>query len=565
MLALAIASLGCLAASVAATPHQLPLVPSRGPADPASDPADSATRPDYCPQFPPLRPRTHRDIDRALEDVYRTDDFLLQVVDALGAVVRVPTESYDDFGPVGQDPRWLSFVTLHAELERLFPLVYKNLRVTKVNTHALVFHWQGTNDALLPVLLTAHMDVVPVEPSTLDSWVHPPYSGFYDGTWLWGRGSCDDKPDVISLLTTVTSLLEQGFTPRRSFVLAFGIDEESAGYAGAGHIAKYLEETYGRGGIAAILDEGLPYSTRYGGDVIFANPCTAEKGYMDLRVEISTLGGHSSLPPRHTAIGLLAAVITELEAHPLEATLSRDGTAFQELQCAAAYGPEVPEEIRKLAKAAIASDGALEELKDAFLRWQPVAAAQISTTQAVDLISGGVKVNALPELATAIVNHRIAEHSSVRALQERTTALLAPLAARLNLTLDAFGVTVSAGGAGRLVLSDAFGTALEPAPVTPTGHSPPFALLAGTVAETFRAKHGEGGPQVVVQPALALGNTDTKYYWNLTRHIFRYTHAPADAFYNGAHTINEAIKPSAVVEKISFHTKFILNWDEADI
>lgn len=91
-------------------------------------------------------------------------------------------------------------------------------------------------------------DVVPIEPSTVGLWVHPPYSGFYDGTWLWGRGSCDDKPDVVSILwvqiitsmslclprsllrTTVTSLLEQGFTPRRSFVLAFGIDEESAGY-----------------------------------------------------------------------------------------------------------------------------------------------------------------------------------------------------------------------------------------------------------------------------------------------------------------------------------------------
>ena len=61
------------------------------------------------------------------------------------------------------------------------------------------------------------------------------------------------------------------------------------------------------------------------------------------------------------------------------------------------------------------------------------------------------------------------------------------------------------------------------------------------------------------------GNTDTKHYWNLTKHIFRYSQSSYDTFYNGAHTINEAIKPTAVVEKIGFHTKFILNWDEADI
>lgn len=25
------------------------------------------------------------------------------------------------------------------------------------------------------------VDVVPVEPSTIDQWLHPPYSGYYDG------------------------------------------------------------------------------------------------------------------------------------------------------------------------------------------------------------------------------------------------------------------------------------------------------------------------------------------------------------------------------------------------
>ncbi|EKM49934.1 uncharacterized protein PHACADRAFT_130350 [Phanerochaete carnosa HHB-10118-sp] len=518
----------------------------------------------YCPQFAPLYPKTHHDIDEVLEDVYGTEDFLLEVVNAMQAVVRIPTESYDDFGPVGEDPRWQSFVTFHAELERLFPLVHRKLRATKVNKHAPVFHWQGTDDTLLPVLLTGHIDVVPVEPATLDLWEHPPYSGYYDGTWLWGRGSCDDKPDVVSLLRVSTISL-QGFTPRRSFVFAFGIDEESAGYAGAYHISQYLEETYGRNGFAAILDEGLTYGTRYGGDVIFATPCTAEKGYFDLRIEISTLGGHSSVPPRHTAIGMLASVITLLEAHPHETVLSREGTAFQELQCAASYGPEVPDVIRRLVKAAVDDDKALEQLQTAFLEWQPAAAAEISTTQAVDIVFGGVKVNALPEKVTAIVNHRIAEHSSVRELQERTAKILKPVAERYNLTLDAFGKNMTTGGSGRLALSDAFGTALEPSPVTPTGHSPPYVLLAGTIVEAMRKKFGAGGPKVVVQPTLALGNTDTKRYWNLTRHIFRYSHISADALYNGAHTINEAIKPTAVVEKIGFHTKFILNWDEADI
>lgn len=49
-------------------------------------------------------------------------------------------------------------------------------------------------------------------------------------------------------------------------------------------------------GVAA----GGAYGTQYGGDVIFAVPSLAEKGYMDIRVEVTAKGGHSSVPPRHT-------------------------------------------------------------------------------------------------------------------------------------------------------------------------------------------------------------------------------------------------------------------------
>lgn len=39
-------------------------------------------------------------------------------------------------------------------------------------------------------------------------------------------------------------------------------------------------------------------SEQYGS--IFAVPGVGEKGYLDVRVEISSPGGHSSVPPDHT-------------------------------------------------------------------------------------------------------------------------------------------------------------------------------------------------------------------------------------------------------------------------
>lgn len=71
-----------------------------------------------------------------------------------------------------------------------------------------------------------------------------------------------------------------------------------------------------------------------------------------------------------------------------------------------------------MAKRAVEKDEALEELKDVIDSigegeddgWWSSAKAMMRTTQAVDIVRGGVKVNALPERASVVVNHRIGEH-----------------------------------------------------------------------------------------------------------------------------------------------------------
>ncbi|KAI0704317.1 hypothetical protein BC835DRAFT_817562 [Cytidiella melzeri] len=530
---------------------------------------------ELCKQVSPLFP-TQTELDKALEQFFSTNSFQAKTFDALSAVIHVPTISHDDFLPVGQEPRWEIFGELHTQLESLFPLVFKSLNVTKINTYNLVLQWQGTNHALKPVLMTAHQDVVPVDPSTVDQWLHPPFSGYNDGTWIWGRGSCDDKPDLISQLSAAESLLHHGFKPTRTFVFAFGIDEESAGTNGAGEIAKYLTATYGKDSFAALIDEGFGFGAHYGGDVLFAGPATGEKGYLDVRVEVSTPGGHSSIPPRHTAIGILASAITALESSSHPATLSRTGTAFRQIQCEAAHDPSISPLIRKLVKRAQYDDTALEDLAHVLVKTDEEGTgrmyeALMATTQAVDLIQGGVKVNALPERVEAVVNHRIAEQSSVAELMQRFTFIMLPVAKQYNLTLHAFGSVAHSGSAGKgdIVLSDAWGTALEPAPLTPTNgdedeESRAYRLLMGTIKAALKASPKYKDRDVVVMPKLSLGNTDTQSYWNLTRHIFRYGHSDESGEYNGLHTVNEAILADALIEKVRFHTKWILNWDEAD-
>ncbi|KAH0836638.1 hypothetical protein J3R83DRAFT_8356 [Lanmaoa asiatica] len=531
--------------------------------------------PDICPQSVALYPSVHAQIAAELDLIYTSPKFKHSAYNALSGAVRIPTESWDD--PVDWDPQ--AFIDLHDYLQETFPRVYNRLSVTKINTYGLVFHWQGSTDAK-PFLSAAHQDVVPVDPSTWEEWEHLPYSGYHDGellhlstnhthlhrgTWIWGRGTCDNKGDLIQKLIVIDALLQRGFSPVRTIVLAFGFDEELGGQRGAAHIASYLEHTYGRDAFAMVIDEGSPVSD-YGDGVYFASPALSEKGYFNVRIEVATAGGHSSLPPAHTSIGYLAQFITTLEESPHVPQLHRNGTPFNFTMCLAEYSPFFPDPLRLIAREAMTNDTALSLLKHGLLAVSPVYGAIFGTTQAADVVEGGVKVNALPERAAVIVNHRIAEHSTVTEVQQHLVQVLLPVAREYDLTLDAFGQLVHTGRAGSVSFSDENDSAFNPSPVTPSDDVP-YSILAGTIRATMESSNFYNVTQVVVAPSLFMGShlVYTRHYWNLTKHIFRFSPATSADYYNGLHTVNEALRAEAMIEGIRFHTNLILNLDESSL
>jgi hypothetical protein len=102
--------------------------------------------------------------------------------------------------------------------------------------------------------------------------------------------------------------------------------------------------------------------------------------------------------------------------------------------------------------------------------------------------------------------------SSVAAVQKRDTDVPKHLAEELNLTYTAFGSAISTQygpSAGTLKLSEAWGTELEPAPVTPSDEdSAPWRLFSGTIKATFNAHRGLDGPNnIFVSPGIMSGNT----------------------------------------------------------
>jgi hypothetical protein len=101
-------------------------------------------------------------------------------------------------------------------------------------------------------------------------------------------------------------------------------------------------------------------------------------------------------------------------------------------------------------------------------------------------------------------------NSSVAAVKQRDTDVLKDLAKEFNLTYTAFGSPISPEDEpteGTLTLIDAWGTALEPAPVTPTDGDPVWELFSGTIKAAYNAQRGLEGDNIVVSPGILTGNT----------------------------------------------------------
>lgn len=170
-------------------------------------------------------------------------------------------------------------------------------------------------------------------------------------------------------------------------------------------------ENYGPNSISLLIDEGSGIMNAWGRT--FGAPAVAEKGKFNLNLTISTLGGHSSVPPKHTNIGLTSLLVAELEHNPHPIIIEKESPIWGYLQCAASYAPDMPKALRKRVVKGQKDAKAFKSLPEDVIEyglgstWSTpgmgdLAEALMSTTQAADIIYGGVKINALVSLSLPI-------------------------------------------------------------------------------------------------------------------------------------------------------------------
>lgn len=518
-----------------------------------------------CPVYEALAPPKFHENNSTVLEILHGAEYRKWSIGNLAGAVRVDTQVHDQMPDVEDSPQsWAAFADFHRYLEKAFPLVHANTKIHKINTYGLVLHWRGSDPSLKPLMLAAHQDVVPVQKDTLQEWSYPPFEGHYDGKYVYGRGASDCKNSLIAVLEAVELLMREDYKPARGVVMAFGFDEEISGVYGAKRISQFLEEKFGANGIYALIDEGPGLIQDPLSGQLVAAPSTGEKGYLDLKVELSMHGGHSSVPPDHSSIGIMGELASNIEADPYVPKLTPENPILQYLQCIAVNSGDRVSKLKRKAIIRAAFDRVANLKLVLVLGKHRLSKYLIQTSQAVDLFRGGEKANALPEYAQLVVNHRISVGESVDFVKNRFASRVKSIAEKYDIDMIAYGENVykASNSHGHFNVEMFSEHSLEYAPVSPSNDTV-WEYLARTTRHVFEhlVLNNSTDYPMVTAPSIMPANTDTKYYWNLTKHIFRYSPMIVDYMEINIHSVDEKIEFDGHLQLTAFYYEYIQNVD----
>ena len=452
--------------------------------------------------------------DKSAIDISINKDAIYRLADA----IKLTTVSYEEPGKSDT----LAILKLHDVIEQSFPSVHNKLTKEVINNFSLLYEWKGKNTSLKPVILMAHMDVVPIEEANKNEWLQPPFSGnIIDGA-LWGRGTLDDKSGVFGILEAAEMLIKQGFQPDRTFYFVFGHDEETGGIKGAKVAAELLEKR----GVKAemVLDEGMYMTT---GNMIpgITKPVAligvAEKGYMTLELITRIKGGHSSIPSKETSIGVLAKAVAALQDNLLETHFTEPTRMFFEY-----VGPEMPFGLKMV----VANQWLFEKVLVNQMTSFREGSATFRTTTAPTIFQSGIKENLVPYEARAVVNFRLLPGDHSHEVIDKVKDIVNDKRVEIKI-INQFN---------------------EASPVA-SDKEPAFKILAKTIGQVSKE-------EVLVSPSLVLGATDSKHFNNISPNVFKYLHIRMDATdLKRVHGTNERILIKDYEELIRFYYQLMKN------
>ena len=248
-----------------------------------------------------------------------------------------------------------------------------------------------------PLLLMGHSDTVNVDPK---KWTHPPFGGVREGGYIYGRGTVDDKDNVIAHVMTMLMLKRLNVKLDRDVILLIEAGEEGTTRVGIQfmvnqHFAEIdAEFCYAEGGSL----------TRTGGEVKYARVQTVEKIPRAITVTSKGVAGHGSVPLETNALAHLGEAVGAIAAWTPPMRINETTAAYFK-RLATVSSPADAARYRDL----LSPDPKISGPADAYLRKnEPSHWSMLRTSLSPTMITGGYRTNVIPSEGTANIDTRLA-------------------------------------------------------------------------------------------------------------------------------------------------------------
>ncbi|HEY7445554.1 MAG TPA: M20/M25/M40 family metallo-hydrolase [Vicinamibacterales bacterium] len=252
-----------------------------------------------------------------------------------------------------------------------------------------------------PLLIMGHTDTVNVDPA---KWKFPPFSATRSDGHIYGRGTVDDKDNVVAALMSMLTLKRLNVPLDRDVIFLAESGEEGSTRVGIQfmvnqHFAEIdAEFCFAEGG-------GM---VREGGQVKYATVQTLEK--IPRAIELTARGpaGHGSIPLRTNAVAHLAAAVAKVAAWEPPISLN-ETTAGYFKRLATISTPQAAERYLNVLDPDPKVSGPVAEY---LMEREPRLAALLRHSVSPNIIQAGYRVNVIPSEAKATLDVRLLPHES---------------------------------------------------------------------------------------------------------------------------------------------------------
>ena len=264
------------------------------------------------------------------------------------------------------------------------------------NRPNLVARLKG-NGSKRPLLLMGHTDTVNIDEK---KWSHPPFSAAMVDGYVYGRGTVDDKDNVIATLMTMLTLKRLNVPLDRDVIALFEAGEEGSSSLGIQFMANQhydaidAEFCYAEGGSV----------TRTGGAVKFASVQTVEKIPRAITVTSRGVAGHGSVPLENNALAHLGEAVGKIAAWTPPLRINETTAAYFK-RLASVSSPEDAKRYQAL----LSPDPKVSGPANDYMRKnEPRHWSMLRTSLSPTIIGGGYRTNVIPSEGTATIDTRLA-------------------------------------------------------------------------------------------------------------------------------------------------------------